>query len=109
MPRKPTGFSIYDVVVIMKSIMVYFHSLRTTSRITEEKNNSRKEKQHERNRIENDEKIENYYIREDKSDGECNSGREGHLFVTEIRRLQKSVRRNKKYKKKVWGEKAATK
>ena len=90
--------------------MVYFHSLRTTSRITEEKNNSRKEKQHERNRIENDEKIENYYIREDKSDGECNSGRGGNLFVTGSgRRLQKSVRRNEKYKKKMWGEKAATK
>ena len=39
----------------------------------EEKKNSRREKQHEQNRIENDEKVENL-LREDESDGEYNSG-----------------------------------
>ena len=38
-----------------------------TSRIAEEKKNSRREKRHEQNRIENDEKVENL-LRDDESD-----------------------------------------
>ena len=39
-----------------------------TSQIAEEKKNSRREKRHEQNRIENDEKVENL-LRKDESDG----------------------------------------
>ena len=66
---------------LVNKTALYYYGYRK-GRIAEDKKKSRREKRQERNRIENDEKLDRKILLEDESDGEWNSGRENIGWMT---------------------------